>query len=860
VFDIGSGFGTAIEVVVPDNARTGVVTIVGTTDTSTLQIVPTVVDIHLDSSSFVTGSSFRVFGSGFIEGNVIIKFGATEVIDTQVSAGPDVYNPSLSGGFDRNDDDGIVLSVPASASAGPITVETNGGTSAAFPMSVTQLVATALAGTATSSGLPSANPGQTIRILGGGLDLTTEVIFPIIDINGNVANRSVRPSFAKVDRTLIEVTVPQDAVTGNVLIIGAAGAFPLQIVPTLEFVSRTGSGSQVRLLGSGFTENSGLSVRFGFASSTVADTGANIDVSSWFLSNDSIVVTPLAGAGEPVSVSTAGGTSTPVTTSTDDPPAVGDIRDIAVFPPTAGADAGRLLVAEAFGNLRVLDPVSLALVRTITRPGAAASLIGLDFLPEAITVQDPVRGAVAVPAGSIIIVNGNDNPDRLYYMNPAGAGTVLADVPLGGPNLLDTRDAAGVAFHPTRHTLFVLRSSVIVLEVDPATGLALKSFHMPFNIGTGGIEVGADGSLWAGGSGHTAVWALDPESGRLRFGDYDPISKTHLARVYFHWYGVNFQGTGEISGVTYDNAGNLLVSTFGGRVLRPVLPGAPTAILGTDGAMAVAHDGSPADPGLPSANARQTIRITGSGFSRYTTVLFPRVVEFGEPGVIEITASIVNADGSEIELVVPDEARTGFLRIVGTDGPGLFLQVVPTVRNVLPADPGDNFDYAVPGTRIGLFGSGFVEGDTRVTFGAVPMDDASADTVIDVLDNPTFAYFRDNGRLYLTVPERGLTAPVRVETDGGSFDVATMPIRSQVSVGLSSITATSTSGMPAIPALPSANAGQTITLSGFGFTGSSLITFRAVAHDGSTGTIVAAPAPSRSPAPLPPWTCRSCPP
>jgi hypothetical protein len=258
--------------------------------------------------------------------------------------------------------------------------------------------------------------------------------------------------------------------------------------------------------------------------------------------------------------------------------------------------------------------------------------------------------------------------------------------------------------------------------------------------------------------------------------------------------------------------------------------------------MAVAHDGSPADPGLPSANARQTIRITGSGFSRYTTVLFPRVVEFGEPGVIEITASIVNADGSEIELVVPDEARTGFLRIVGTDGPGLFLQVVPTVRNVLPADPGDNFDYAVPGTRIGLFGSGFVEGDTRVTFGAVPMDDASADTVIDVLDNPTFAYFRDNGRLYLTVPERGLTAPVRVETDGGSFDVATMPIRSQVSVGLSSITATSTSGMPAIPALPSANAGQTITLSGFGFTGSSLITFRAVAHDGSTGTIVAAPA------------------
>ena len=42
-------------------------------------------------------------------------------------------------------------------------------------------------------------------------------------------------------------------------------------------------------------------------------------------------------------------------------------------------------------------------------------------------VQDAVRGNVLVPDGSLIVVNGGDTPDRLYYLNPV-SGAVLGIV------------------------------------------------------------------------------------------------------------------------------------------------------------------------------------------------------------------------------------------------------------------------------------------------------------------------------------------------------------------------------------------------------------------------------------------------
>ena len=103
-------------------------------------------------------------------------------------------------------------------------------------------------------------------------------------------------------------------------------------------------------------------------------------------------------------------------------------------------------------------------------------------------------------------------------------------------------------------------------------------------------------------------------------------------------------------------------------------------------------------------------------------------------------------------------------------GDGLLLQIVPLIRPIIPADGDPNFDNPVSGKSWELFGSGLVEGRTEVTFGGVWIEDNSISTLVDVFDGN----FRQNGRLSLYVPERALAGPVRVQTAGGWFEVATV--------------------------------------------------------------------------------------
>lgn len=824
--------GSSMEVVVPDVAKTANLTIVGGAGSVFLQVVPTISDIDLTSGDFNTGSGFNIAGSGFVEGDMKIIFGTAEVVDTSVSAGPDIFGASnIGAGFDFADNDGISLSVPAGASPGPITVQTAGGRSAALPISVTQIVGAAVSGTPTSVTQASANPGQTIRILGGGFDQTTDIIFGGIDINGNLFNRAVNPDLVSVNRTMMEVRVPDDAITGSIRVIGAAGALQLQIVPTLKRVERqAGGGTQMYLLGSGFTENNSLSVNFG--GTVVSDTGVSIEVFNSFLANDTLgVVLPAAGTS-PVTVTTAGGTSAPVNIAFDDPASVGDLRDVAVFP-TSSPDADKLVVAELNGDLKVLDPVTLATVRTITRPGGATSQIGLDFLGKNITV-----GATLVPAGSLIVVNAADDPDRLYYLNPT-TGAILASLPLAGPSLLDEAGAVGVAYHPTRETLFVARSTDLITEINPATGTAIRSFHTGFglSLSVGDIVVQpGTGNLIVADSGRRLL-QLDAATGRL-LGNYDLINNSQLGTVSLFQQGIDFPGftNDTLTGLAFDNAGKLLATTYQQRLLTLELPGTPISIQ-VAGAMAVAADGVPADPLKPSANARQRIRITGAGYTRFTEVEFPRATADGSAGFVRVSADAVAADGSFVEVVVPDEAVSGRLRIAGAPGDGLFLQVTPTIRSALPADGAFNFDQPLQTSRLGVLGSGFIEAGTKVTIGGIVINDNSAANDIDIFGNA----FRSNGRLDLTVPDRALVGPLKIETAGGSFQIDALPVNAQPSVGLTGIAATAGLGTPTNAGIASANVGQLITLQGYGFTTSSNILFTATAEDGTHSQVVARP-------------------
>ena len=173
-------------------------------------------------------------------------------------------------------------------------------------------------------------------------------------------------------------------------------------------------------------------------------------------------------------------------------------------------------------------------------------------------------------------------------------------------------------FDPASGDLFVLDGDLDrLVEVDPVTGNVAATFVLPFAVdkNAGGLAIDpATGHLWVGSSASSDVAELDPATGTV-------IRLLSLAS----------QGIGaEISGLSFDAAGDLLVSSTLGVVYRlttfvPVLP-APS-LTAID---AVAPAGVPTDAAVASANAGQVITIVGTGFRRGDLqVLFPTRDEAG---------------------------------------------------------------------------------------------------------------------------------------------------------------------------------------------------------------------------------------
>jgi hypothetical protein len=184
------------------------------------------------------------------------------------------------------------------------------------------------------------------------------------------------------------------------------------------------------------------------------------------------------------------------------------------------------------------------------------------FLGAPVVVQDAVRGAVNVAAGSMVVVNGNDLPDRLYYLNPAGSGTILADVALGGPTPVDDNGATSVVYHSGRGTLFVQRNNTdLITEINPSTGAAIQSFHSGYTVsgGRGALTVHpVRGTLLVGNDATTLV-EIDPSTGRV-VGHYDSVTNTQHGILSLVQDGVSFESFGGISGLAFNNAGQLFGS------------------------------------------------------------------------------------------------------------------------------------------------------------------------------------------------------------------------------------------------------------------------------------------------------------
>jgi hypothetical protein len=311
---------------VPDNATTGRVRLERDGGGLLLQIVPTLGDVAMSGNTTFTGGTLVLTGSGFAEGASAVLLGSgagtQRVGDIGRYQGLDVvyrYDAALSRYVGNGQ---LNLVVGAGLPTGPIRVSTVGGTSAAFGITLSGLTAAADSGTAAGTGA-SANPGQTITLLGSGLDTGTEVVFQTIDSAGSLGEQIVRPGSVNAEGTQAQVTVPLNATTGAVRVVGAATSVALQVLPTItevqvESVAADGSSAVVLIYGRGFVEGNNSEYRFGSTTVLDAGTGTGPDVQysydpslGQYIENSFVRVTvPLSnGVFGAINIKTAGGTS-----------------------------------------------------------------------------------------------------------------------------------------------------------------------------------------------------------------------------------------------------------------------------------------------------------------------------------------------------------------------------------------------------------------------------------------------------------------------------------------------------------------------------------------------------------------------
>ena len=125
------------------------------------------------------------------------------------------------------------------------------------------------------------------------------------------------------------------------------------------------------------------------------------------------------------------------------------------------------------------------------------------------------------------------------------------------------------------------------------------------------------------------------------------------------------------NGVPY---GPITVTTFGGT--SSAFASTFTKIEGT------AASGTPANSSVASANPEQAITLDGSGFTLSTAVAFSAIDYNGNRYEHIVKPIAIAPDGSKLIVVVPDNAITGTISVVGDElNTAAPLQIVPVVSS-----------------------------------------------------------------------------------------------------------------------------------------------------------------------------------
>ena len=414
----------------------------------------------------------------------------------------------------------------------------------------------------------------------------------------------------------------------------------LQIVPTLSSYNvYTTNG--VQLFGTGLVEGAST---YSFAAASVVDTatGSGADVfNSGGIDNSGVNVSePVHGFGS-VTATTAGGTSAPLTLNELEP-GDGLLRDVAF----------------AGGQLWVVDNGSPAKIHRINMAtGQDLQAITLDatfgatnfFGGMQVTTATFALNGTSVPTGSLLLFDGQTNPDRVIAVNP-GTGAVISTL-----ILTKNYDMTAGVFDPTSGHLFLIDRSVNpnrIVEIDPATGLPVAGtgFNAPFNAGEAGMALDASGNLWYG------------SDQRYRHRRVQAQLIGHLRRdgTASRQPGAARRGSGRGVRSCIDTSGNLLVASTQGVVYRINVALDPAITAPTvSSVVATATNGTPPIPGQPSATVGQVIEVDGTNFGSNSEVVFNTA-----SGPVAVAPLVVNAAGTAMEVEVPTGATTGNMKVV----------------------------------------------------------------------------------------------------------------------------------------------------------------------------------------------------
>ncbi|MEJ1933356.1 hypothetical protein WDZ92_24420, partial [Nostoc sp. NIES-2111] len=406
------------------------------------------------------------------------------------------------------------------------------------------------------------------------------------------------------------------------------------------------------LQGSGFVEGAG---RYTVSGSVVEDTStsASVDVQS----NNGVpnaqarldsTVLARRGFGQ-ATVQTAGGTSNSVALNTLRPATengpVGALRDLAI-----DAANNQFWVADASNPARLLriDTRDGRVLQSLTLPaevGSPSSNASLQVLQQSISLAN-----THVPAGSLLVFNGDSAPDRVVALN-ATTGEVIASLSLADYNL------TAAVFDAATGQLWVADArgaAQRLVQLDPDTGAELGALTLPVSLSAHAALAihPVTGNVWVGSNTLGAqVMELTRDGSVLR-------------RLDLSTQGL---GTGVVTGLAFSADGTLHAASTGGVVIRARLDLDSAVVRPTlTAVVATASQGVAARADVAASNAGQVIELQGTHFDASTRVVFEQRDSTGKLSTVAIKPLLVNGDGTRLQVRVPDLATTGMVRVVNS--------------------------------------------------------------------------------------------------------------------------------------------------------------------------------------------------